>query len=481
MPVESAEGPPRRLVVIGAGPAGLSAGWENLRHGGSSVVLERDATVGGIARTVVHNGCRFDIGGHRFFTKVKEVEAFWHEVLREEFLRVRRESHILYRGRFFSYPLRPVEAFLRLGPLESLLCFASFAKAHLFPQRPEEDLETWVSNRFGWRLYSIFFRTYTEKVWGVPCTQIRADWAAQRIRGLSLWKALLQAVRKDPTIKTLVDAFDYPRLGPGQLWEAVQGLLEAKGSRVLLGREVRRVRWEEGRGVTGVTTTGPEGDEEHRGDAYLSSMPIVELVASLDPAPPEEVRRAAAALRYRDFLLVALLLEGEGYFTDNWVYVHSPELRVGRVQNFNNWSKAMVPREGVTCLGLEYFCFESDELWSRKDEELVALAREELYRTGLVPAGTPVHDAAVVRMRKTYPMYDAGYRGNVEVVRTFVESSLPNLQLVGRNGMHRYNNQDHAVVTGMYAVRNLYGGNHDLWAVNVDEDYHEEVRELRPS
>jgi protoporphyrinogen oxidase len=230
-----------------------------------------------------------------------------------------------------------------------------------------------------------------------------------------------------------------------------------------------------------VATSGPGGDEEHRGDAYLSSMPIVELVASLDPAPPEEVRRAAAALRYRDFLLVALLLEGEGFFTDNWVYVHSPELRVGRVQNFNNWSKAMVPRDGVTCLGLEYFCFESDELWSRKDEELVAFAREELFRTGLVPPGTKVHDAAVVRMRKTYPMYDAGYRENVDVVRRFVERSLPNLQLVGRNGMHRYNNQDHAVVTGMYAVRNLYGGRHDLWAVNVDEDYHEEVRELRPS
>lgn len=475
------DGSPLRLVVVGAGPAGLSAAWENRRRGGTSVVLERDGLVGGIARTVEHNGCRFDIGGHRFFTKVKEVEEFWHEVLREDFLRVRRESHILYRGRFFSYPLRPLEAFFRLGPLESVLCFASFVKSHLFPRRPEEDFETWVSNRFGWRLYSIFFRTYTEKVWGVPCTQIRADWAAQRIRGLSLARALLQAVWKDRTIKTLADAFDYPRLGPGQLWEAVQALVEASGSRVLLGRRVERIRWEEGRGVTSVEAAGDGGAESHSGDAYLSSMPIVDLVAALDPAPPQEVRRAAAALRYRDFLLVALLLEGEGFFTDNWVYVHSPELRVGRIQNFNNWSKAMVPREGVTCLGLEYFCFESDELWTRKDEELVAFAREELGRTGLVPPGAALHDSAVVRMTKTYPMYDAGYRENVEVVRRFVEASLPNLQLVGRNGMHRYNNQDHAVVTGMYAVRNLYGGSHDLWAVNVDDDYHEEVRELRPS
>ena len=288
-------------------------------------------------------------------------------------------------------------------------------------------------------------------------------------------------MRKDRTIKTLIEAFDYPRLGPGQLWETVRTILEGRGSSVLLEREVRKIRWKEGAGIVGVETSGKGTGETHAGDAYLSSMPIVDLVEALDPPPPEAVRKAAASLRYRDFLLVALLLEGESFFTDNWIYIHSPELQVGRIQNFNNWSKAMVPRDGVTCLGLEYFCFETDAMWTESDEALVELARRELFQTGLVPAGTPVVDSAVVRMKKTYPMYDAGYRENVAVVREFVESSLPNLQLIGRNGMHRYNNQDHAVVTGMYAVRNLYGDLHDLWAVNVDEDYHEEIRELRPS
>ena len=485
MPGVTAASRPLSLVVVGAGPAGLTAAWENHRHGGTSVVLERDVVVGGIARTVVHGGYRFDIGGHRFFSKVEEVTALWHEMLEAEFLRVPRSSRILYRGKLFSYPLRPVEAFLGLGPVESVRCFASYLRAHLAPRSPEEDLETWVSNRFGRRLFEIFFKTYTEKVWGVPCTEIKAEWAAQRIRGLSLWKAVWHAVRKDPSIKTLIDEFDYPRLGPGLMWETFRDRLRASGSRVLLRRGVRRVAWEAGRGVTGVETAGPDGAdgvgvgigvERYEGDAYVSSMALSDLVAALDPPPPAPVREAAAGLRYRDFILVALMFEGEGFFPDNWIYVHSPELTVGRVQNFNNWSKAMVPREGVTCLGLEYFCFESDPLWSEPDAALVERARREAAATGLVPAGTPVLDGAVVRMRKTYPMYDPGYAGKVATVRRFLEESLPNLLQVGRNGMHRYNNQDHAMVTGMYAVRNLYGSSHDLWSVNVDDEYQEEAR-----
>ena len=470
------EGP---LVIIGAGPAGLTAAWEQARHGGVATVLERDAVVGGIARTVVHSGYRFDIGGHRFFTKVREVEDLWHEVLTEDFIRVPRESRILYRGKFFSYPLKPLEAFLGLGPVESLRCFASYVAARLSPHLPEDDFETWVSNRFGRRLFEIFFKTYTEKVWGVPCTHIKAEWAAQRIRGLSLWKALLQAFRKDTSIKTLIDAFDYPRLGPGQMWEAFQRNLEKRGSKVLLERPVSSIPWEKGRGVLAVETRGPHGPEVHAGAAFISSMAISELVAALDPPPPAEVLEAAGRLRYRDFILVALMFEGEGFFSDNWVYVHSPEIRIGRIQNFNNWSKDMVPRPGVTCLGLEYFCFDTDPIWSLPDPELVELGRSEVSRTGLVPAGSRVLDGAVVRMRKTYPMYDPGYRECVDVIRRFLESELPNLQLVGRNGMHKYNNQDHAMVTGMYAVRNLYGASHDVWAVNVDDEYHEEVRQLR--
>ncbi len=470
-------------MVIGAGPAGLTAAWENFRHGGSSVVLEKDQVVGGIARTVQHEGYRFDIGGHRFFTKVREVEELWHEVLAHDFIRVPRLSRILYRRKLFSYPLKPVEAFFGLGPLESLRCGVSFLAARLFPKRPEDDLETWVSNRFGKRLFEIFFKTYTEKVWGVPCTSIKAEWAAQRIRGLSLWKAVWHAVRKDPTIKTLIDKFDYPRLGPGQMWETFQRNLEAEGSTILLERPVTRIAWENGKGVVAVETEEAEEArdagslERHSGDAYISSMPITELVAALDPPPPKDVAAAAKRLRYRDFICVALVFDGEGFFPDNWVYIHSPELKVGRVQNFNNWSKAMVPRDGVTCLGLEYFCFTTDPLWNASDAELIDLARAEAGKTGLVPEGAQLLDGAVVRMEKTYPMYDPGYAECVSVVRRFVEAELPNLQLVGRNGMHRYNNQDHAMVTAMYAVRNLYGASHDLWAVNVDDDYHEETRE----
>ncbi|MCC6133483.1 MAG: NAD(P)/FAD-dependent oxidoreductase [Acidobacteria bacterium] len=477
---EGPASPGKHLVIIGAGPAGLTAAWENQRFGGTAVILERDPLVGGIARTVEHNGYRFDIGGHRFFTKVKEVEALWHEILTSDFIRVPRQSRILYRKKFFSYPLKPMEAFFGLGPFESFRCFLSYVAARLFPKTPEEDFETWVSNRFGQRLFSIFFKTYTEKVWGVPCTQIKAEWAAQRIRGLSLWKAVIHAFFKDPTIKTLIDKFDYPRLGPGQMWETFQRNLEERGSRVLLSRPVTGIHWKEGVGITRVEAESPAGaPEPYSGEAYISTMPIAELVAALSPAPPEPVQRAAERLRYRDFILVALMFEGEGFFTDNWVYIHSPEVEVGRIQNFNNWSREMVPREGVTCLGMEYFCFDSDEIWNRPDSDLIEQAKREIGVTGLVPSGAPLLDGAVVRMKKTYPMYDPGYRENVAIIREFLEAHLPNLQLVGRNGMHKYNNQDHAMVTGMYAVRNLYGARHDVWAVNVDEDYHEEVRELR--
>jgi protoporphyrinogen oxidase len=468
---------PKRLVVIGAGPAGLTAALENLRHGGSSVVLEKDGIVGGIARTAEHRGYRFDIGGHRFFTKVKEVDDLWHELLKDELIRVPRQSRILYRRKLFSYPLKPIEAFFGLGPIESIRCGLSFLRSRIAPRHPEEDLETWVSNRFGKRLFEIFFKTYTEKVWGVSCTEIRAEWAAQRIRGLSLWKAVWTAVRKDPSIKTLIEEFDYPRLGPGQMWEAFRTRLEAAGSPVLLERPVTRIRWQAGIGVSAVQA-GPAGSgESFSGDAYLSSMPIRELVAALDPPPPPEIAEAANRLRYRDFICIALMFEGERFFPDNWIYIHSPELRVGRIQNFNNWSADLVPRKGVTCLGLEYFCFETDPLWTTPDTELLALGRKEIVGTGLVPASAPVVDGAVVRMQKTYPMYDPGYGDAVDLVRRWIEAHLPNLQLVGRNGMHKYNNQDHAMVTGMYAVRNLYGAAWDLWKVNVDAEYHEEVRE----
>ncbi|MBL8111334.1 MAG: NAD(P)/FAD-dependent oxidoreductase [Acidobacteria bacterium] len=470
---------PKHLVIIGAGPAGLTAAWENMRHGGTSTVLEGDTVVGGIARTAKHNGYRFDIGGHRFFTKVKEVDALWHEVLTKDFIRVPRQSRILYRRKFFAYPLKPFQAFFGLGPLESIRIFFSYLAARISPKSPEEDLETWVSNRFGKRLFQIFFKTYTEKVWGVPCTEIQAEWAAQRIRGLSLFRAVYNSFVKDKSIKTLIDEFDYPRLGPGQMWETFHANLEEAGSKVHMETLARKIHWKSGEGVTAVEAVKDGKAQLFTGDAFVSTMPMKELAEALEPPPPPNVLAAARRLRYRDFICVALMLKGEGFFTDNWVYIHSPEVHVGRVQNFNNWSKEMVPEPGITCLGLEYFCFESDPLWLKTDAELLELGKREIFETGLVPHGTPLVDGAVVRMKKTYPMYDPGYGEAVDELRAFLAKELPNLQLVGRNGMHKYNNQDHSMLTAMYAVRNLYGASHDLWAVNVDEDYHEELRETR--
>jgi protoporphyrinogen oxidase len=464
---------PSSIVIIGAGPAGLTTAYELARHGAHSVVLEKDSTVGGIARTVEHNGYLFDIGGHRFFTKVSLVEKMWHEVLGADLLTRSRLSRIYYRSKFFHYPLEPVNALLGLGVLESLRCGFSFLAARMFPQKPEDDLETWVSNRFGKRLFSIFFETYTEKVWGIPCREIQAEWAAQRIRGLSLTSLVLHAfLPRRPTdkqrlIKTLIHEFEYPRRGPGMMWSRTRELVEARGSRVVLGAPVERVCWEPGR-VTAVEAAGQLYQAEH----FVSSMPIRDLIRGLDPEPPEALRRAADDFHYRDFLTVALVVRGQGLFPDNWIYVHDPAVRVGRIQNYNNWSPEMVPDPETTCLGLEYFCNEGDDLWTTPDAALIELARQEIGRLSLADPAAVI-DGAVVRMPKAYPIYDATYQKGLAVVREFL-GTVPNLQLVGRNGMHRYNNQDHSMLTGILAARNILGARYDLWGVNVDADYQEE-------
>ncbi len=468
------------LVIVGAGPAGLTAGCEALDAGWDVTVLEKDPSyVGGISRTVRHGGYRFDIGGHRFFSKSEEITAWWRRRLPDDFIKVRRMSRIYYRRKFFDYPLKPWNALSNLGIVTSTLCVLSYGWARLFPRRPELSFGDWVTNRFGRRLFLIFFKTYTEKIWGISTSELSADWAAQRIKGLSLSKAILGALKGKPreggpVIKTLVDSFEYPRHGPGQMWEKAAADIREGGGRVEMGIGVTKIRHAGGR-VTAVEGRDPRGLGGSFGaDEFIVSMPLQETILAFDPPLPEEARAAARKLRYRDFITVAIVVEGENPFPDNWIYIHEPGVKLGRVQNFGNWSQAMLGRPGTTCLGLEYFCFEGDGLWSMNDTDLVELGKRELAELGLVKAGM-FREGAVVRVEKAYPIYDPGYQDSVAAARRALER-FANLRVVGRNGMHKYNNQDHSMMTAILAVKNLGGGQYNLWNVNTDAEYHEEAR-----
>ncbi|MGZ6053324.1 MAG: NAD(P)/FAD-dependent oxidoreductase [Isosphaeraceae bacterium] len=479
-----AEGERKHVVIMGAGPAGLTAAYELMKHDLPVTVLEKDPEqVGGLARTAEYKGCRFDIGGHRFFSKNEEVEGLWTEILGDEMLSRGRLSRIYYRGKYFAYPIKAFNALWNLGPLEAVRCLASYARARLQPVKNPRSLEDWVRNQFGWRLYTIFFKTYTEKVWGISTKELSADWAAQRIKSLDLWVVIRSALmpgrrgaHRGDVVTTLIDRFRYPRLGPGQMWERIADISREKGHPVLLGRSVSRINCEAGQVRSVVTRSSSGLAEEHTGTEFISSIPVRELISSLDPPAPEAVLQAARSLSYRDFITVALMIDRPDVFPDNWIYIHDPSVKVGRMQNFKNWSPSMVPDQGKTCLGLEYFCFEGDGLWTMDDAALIELARGELAQLGICRAGE-VFDGMVVRQQKAYPVYDDHYQAKVELIRDYLQSNLPNLHLVGRNGMHKYNNQDHSMMTALLVARNIATGSaFDPWKVNADAEYHEDIR-----
>lgn len=462
---------PQSIAIIGAGPAGLTATYILSKNGIAATCFEADNVVGGISRTIEYKGFRFDIGGHRFFTKISSVNALWKEILGDDFLKRPRISRIYFNGKFFDYPLKPLNALFGLGFQGSVQVFASYLKYRLFPIQDEKTFEDWVSNRFGFRLYNTFFKTYTEKVWGIPCADIRAEWAAQRIKGLSLSSAIKNALFKtENVIKTLINEFDYPRFGPGQMYETIEEKAIRLGGRILTNCRVTEIHHKEGR-ITGLRTANGGSETLETADQFISTMAITDLIMSFLPKPPMEVIHAANALKYRSLLTVNLLMNVPEYLPDTWIYIHDPGVRMGRIQCGANWSPFMVPDGRHSSRGLEYFCDEGDGLWNLSDDDLIRLGQEELKRLGLVKSKT-VFDGFVVRMPKCYPVYDSNYEEHLAVIKEYL-TCFKNLHLCGRYGLFKYNNMDHSILTAFLAVENALGASHDVWSINANDEYQE--------
>ena len=461
-----------RVTVIGAGPAGLTAAYELARHGISGTIVEATDSIGGLSQTAQRDGYRFDLGGHRFFTKAPEVDALWDEMLGEPMLVRQRMSRIYYDGKFYDYPLRATNALRNLGIVRATQCVTSYLAARAHPIANPHNYQEWVVNQFGQVLFETFFKAYTEKVWGVPCTQISADWAAQRIKGLNLKQAISQSLfGKGKTVVTsLIDRFRYPALGPGQLWEKCAATLQQRGWELLLNHRVVGVELDQR--VRKITVEDPQGNRRDLPTAHLfSSMALRDLVAAMHCPVPAEVAHAASTLTYRDFLTVALVLDAAELFPDNWIYIHSPQVKMGRIQNFKNWSPRMVPDPATTCLGLEYFVNQGDATWNTSDRDLIEQGYRELQTVGL-SRGQRIK-GFVLRVPMAYPTYGLDYAAQVGSIRQWLEK-IPNLACIGRNGQHRYNNQDHSMVTALIAARNLaLGENRNPWSVNQDAQYHE--------
>ena len=463
-------------IIFGAGPAGLAGARKLAENNKSVIVFEKEKQVGGISKTLKFKGCHFDLGGHRFFTKSEEVNKLWDKTLGKDFLERPRLSRMYYRNKFFSYPVKPFEALFKLGLIESVLIGFSYIKSKIFPYKEEKNFTQWVSNRFGKRLYLHFFKSYTEKLWGIPCEEIQAEWVAQRIKGLSFRTVIKNALfpSKKGSPKTLIDKFRYPKYGPGMMYEKMAEDIKKMGGEIFTEREIVKISHSDFK-VENAAVRDKNGREEiYSADYFLSSMPITALIKRMSPAVPPEVLAAANNLHYRSFITISVILNCPVPFPDTWIYIHSPEVKMGRIQNFKRWSPYMVSGKNKTALGLEYFCSEGDELWNMKDADLINLGLEELEKIRLGKKAD-FADGFVARVPKAYPVYDAGYKQNIKTIRRYLDK-FKNLQPIGRYGMFKYNNMDHSILTGLYAAENILGSRNDIWTVNADKEYHEEKK-----
>lgn len=464
------------IYILGAGPAGLAAAYTLTKQGHSVVVVERDSRVGGLAKSIEYRGFILDYGPHRFFTKLSPVLRLWDEVLGERQVTVDRLTRIFYGGKYFNYPLKAFEALFALGFVESTRIVTSYMSAHLFPKRHPQNFAEWVTARFGRRLFEIFFESYTEKLWGIPCTAISADWAAQRIKGLSLLKAVRNALLgNDGKVKSLVDRFQYPRYGSGQLYDEIEDYLRRHHQQVHLNTEVVQIHHDNSQ-VTQLTLRNRQTGEESTVNCSqtISSIPITLLLKQMNP-PSQSVIAHAKSLTFRNTILVYLLVEGNHLFPDNWLYINEPSVQLGRVTNFANWSPSMLPNQHQTPLCCEYWCNFDEPMWQRSEAELLLQAETELRKIGLLHDET-VSDGFVVRLPRTYPIYAGNYKTALAAIQAYLQP-FANLQLVGRYGSFKYNNQDHSLLMGILAAENIdTPGKHDLWSINTDSDYAEEAR-----
>ncbi|KPA12122.1 Amine oxidase domain protein, partial [Candidatus Magnetomorum sp. HK-1] len=457
------------VIIIGAGPAGLTAGYECVMKGFHPLIFEKSNKVGGISRTETYNGYFFDIGGHRFFTKSNKIQKLWEDVLDDDFITVPRISRIYYNGRFYDYPLQFMNVLKNLGLKECFLIVLSYIKSKCSRKDIEDSFDKWVSNQFGNRLYQTFFKTYTEKVWGIPCNQISSDWASQRIQGLSLRSAIMNAFIDNKKVKTLIDKFYYPVKGPGMMWERFHHIIENKGGTVLFNAKVIKLE-HDNKEIKNLTYFNNNKREQMPVKQIISSEAISSLVLMLSPTPPEKVVSAAKCLAYRSLIVVVLMIDKKNLFPDQWIYIHSPDVKVGRIQNYANWSVAMLPDQEKTCIAMEYFCSEGDETWLSSDNTLIKQASQELSLLGLADLNDII-DHCVVRQPKAYPVYDKNYSKNLSIIKAYIDK-FTNLQTIGRNGMHRYNNQDHSMLAGIMAIQNIFDDSkNNIWTINEEEDY----------
>ncbi|MCU0666551.1 MAG: FAD-dependent oxidoreductase [Candidatus Omnitrophica bacterium] len=465
-----------QCCIIGAGPAGIGTALELARHGiTDTVIIDKNKTPGGLSRTNLLGGVRFDAGPHRFFTKNKEVNQIWHNTLGKDFIPVKRISHILYRDKFFKYPVEPFDVLSKLGLGESIESVFSFIWAQLNQNSSPENIQEWVTHKFGKKLYEIFFKTYTEKVWGVPCAQIESKWASQRIKGLDAWELIKNAfLGNRQNIKTLMDEFDFPVLGTGQMYETMCKNLSDNGLTILLETQAAKIN-RQGNTITSVETLGPQGKTSQIFAKYFfSSIPLAHLFQKLEPLDSEEINTAAKALRYRDHITVNFLVNKTGLFPDQWIYIQSPEIQMARLANYNNFSKDMIGIQNKTALGVEYFVFKTEGFWLKRDEELILLAKDEIEKTSLVNR-KDIEKSFVSRETEAYPGYYNGYQKPLETLKKRL-ACFTNLSSIGRAGLHKYNNQDHSLLSGILSARNylkLPGSPYSLWDINIDAEYQE--------